>query len=129
MAYLENVAVAVYPVVRRMLEAVEARRAVTVIPLWTALPIERAEGAVALAPDVLRRHVARRRRAGDVSAAGPQGRSRQPGHHALSVPQLELAAGDLVVTDQTVAEGVRYSPRRRARVVGAVSDGLARTPG
>src|SRR5690349_759049 len=88
MAYLENVAVAVYPVVRRMLEAVEARRAVTVIPLWTALPIERAEGAVALAPDVLRRHVARRapsrrrERCGAARAVASTGASRAVGASA-----------------------------------------------
>ncbi|MBP2352988.1 hypothetical protein JOF29_004071 [Kribbella aluminosa] len=53
----EDIPPAVYRVLRHVLEAMQAGRAVKVSPLRTELPIDEAADAVAVARDVLRKHV------------------------------------------------------------------------
>lgn len=53
----EDIPAAAFRVLQHVLEAMRAGRAVKVVPLRTELPIDEAAGAVAVARDVLRKHV------------------------------------------------------------------------
>lgn len=54
----EEIPPAAFRVLQHVLEAMRAGRAVKVVPLRTELPIDQAADAVAVARDVLRKHVA-----------------------------------------------------------------------
>ncbi|TCC23404.1 hypothetical protein [Kribbella speibonae] len=53
----EDIPAAAFEVLQHVLDAMRAGRAVKVVPLRTELPIDEAAGAVAIARDVLRKHV------------------------------------------------------------------------